>query len=132
LLFYSGVVAEESNGNVSELDLWVDVPIIDIEICVFCETGSKGIQRMSNSCIVEHLQTMQSGDWPPSQPPWITRNNLVKVYYEGSIAHVPFKHRVKRGVGLSDSQKPDVRTYSFVCSKTIYRVVIPSISKYSQ
>jgi hypothetical protein len=29
-LWCSGVVAEESKGNVSELDLWVDVPMIDL------------------------------------------------------------------------------------------------------
>jgi hypothetical protein len=124
-------VIEESNGNALELDLWVDVPMIDIEICMFCKIGSKGIQRMSNCCIVEHLQTVESGDWSPSQLPWITRNNSAKAYYEDSIAHVPFEHKVKHKVGLSDSRKPDVHTYSFAYSETIYKIVTPSIPKYS-
>lgn len=51
-------------------------------------------------------------DWPsyppPSPPTWITTNDSTKAYHEGSVANVPFRNRVRRGIGLSDSTKADV------------------------
>ena len=63
----------------------------------------------------ENLQTVQSGiqaDWGSFKrvrPSWVTRNDSTKAHYVGSDVNVGLTGRLKRGVGLHDTRKADVR-----------------------
>jgi len=63
---------------------------------------------------MEHLQTIESGipthDWDDIRPSkWVTRNDSMKGQYAGSVVDEGVTKSLKRGVGVHDYGKVDVR-----------------------
>lgn len=80
---------------------------------------------------VEHLQTIQSGiptqDWDnvtQFRPTWVPRNDSMKGQYAGSVHEDEpgFTKILKRGVGVYDYRKADVRI-SLSTSARVYNAL---------